>query len=65
MADMIKEFAETYLTLEHDIHDISIVIKKIRLLSPHILLENKNIVSFAILVATLKINHKLTIPIPG
>ena len=57
MADMIRQFAEAFVTFERGIFDISMVIKRIRLLNPHILLENKEIVSFAILVASLKIKH--------
>ena len=58
MDDIIQRFAEAFVTFEHGINDLSVVIKQIRSLSPQILLANKEIVSFAILVATLKIKHR-------
>ena len=62
MDDIIQRFAEAFVTFEHGINDLSVVIKQIRSLSPQILLANKEIVSFAILVATLKIKHRFTPP---
>lgn len=60
MDDLIQQFAEAFVTFEHGIDDLSVVIKQIRSLSPQILLANKEIVSFAILVATLKIKNRFT-----
>ena len=62
MDDIIQRFAEAFVTFQHGINDFSVVIKQIRSLSPQILLANKEIVSFAILVATLKIKHRFTPP---